>query len=115
MITTQIDPANRLIYNSTLLANAATIDNKQCLSFGVDQGFHNVLLYAHILSKYLDVRVIPQGEGPVNNIGGYFGEKKLLRAYLSEWKILRGETPFKYIYNWNGELSPVVHGLDRYL
>lgn len=61
------------------------------------------------------VKVFQQGEGPVNTIGGFFGEKKILRALLSEWKILRGESPFKYVHNWNGEISPVVHQLDRYL
>jgi hypothetical protein len=82
---------------------------------GVDQGFHNAILYTGILSKYLDIRIFPQGEGPVNVLGGFFGEKKLLRAHLKDWKIIRGEAPFKYVYNWNGELSPVVHQLDRFM
>ena len=74
-----------------------------------------MLLYSGVFARYLDVRLFQQGEGPVNIVGGFFGEKKLLRAFLAEWKVLRGEAPYKYIYNWNGELSPVVHQLDRFL
>lgn len=78
-------------------------------------GFHNVLLYTDTFAKFMEVKILQQGEGPVNIIGGYYGDNKLLRAYLSEWKILRGDAPYKYIYNWNGEISPVVHQLDRFL
>ncbi len=74
-----------------------------------------MLLHSGILSQFLDVKVYAQGEGPVNIVGGFHGDKKLLRAYLSEWKVLRGDAPYKYIYNWNGELSPVVHQLERFL
>eukprot|EP01038_Epipyxis_sp_PR26KG_P012247 gene12247-16419_t len=86
-----------------------------CMSNGVDQGFHNWLLYTNTFQKYMDVKIYQQGEGPVNTLGGFHGEKKLLRASLADWKILRGEAPFKYVYNWNGELSSIVHQLDRYL
>lgn len=109
LITTQMNPEMRGMYNETLP------DDRNCLRFGVDQGFHNVLLYNNVFSKFLDVKLFPQGEGPANIVGGFFGEKKLLRAYLSEWKILRGEAPYKYVYNWNGEISPIVHQLDRFL
>jgi hypothetical protein len=44
-----------------------------------------------------------------------YGSTKILRASLTEWRILRGEGKFKYVYNWNGEISPVVHQLDRFL
>jgi hypothetical protein len=91
------------------------VNDKSCLQFGVDQVFHNALLYTGIMSSVLDIRIFAQGEGPVNIVGGFHGEKKLLRAYLSEWKVLRGEAPFKYIYNWNGQLSPVVHQLNRFV
>jgi hypothetical protein len=104
-----VDPAKRNLFNDTL-PNPAN-----CLRFGVDQGFHNVLLYSHIFTEFLDVKVFQQGEGPANILGGFFGENKLLRAYLSEWKILRGEAPYKYVYNWNGEISPMVHQTDRFL
>lgn len=109
LITTQMNPALRNMYNETLP------DDHNCMRFGVDQGFHNVLLYQQVFSKFLDVKLYAQGEGPANIVGGFFGENKLLRAYLSEWKILRGEAPYKYIYNWNGEICPIVHQLDRFL
>jgi hypothetical protein len=73
------------------------------------------MLYSGILSKFLEVKLFPQGEGPVNIVGGFHGDKKLLRALLSEWKVLRGESPYKYVYNWNGEISPVVHQLERFM
>jgi len=56
-----------------------------------------------------------QGEGPVNIVGGFYGDDQILRKSLTEWRILRGEGKFKYVYNWNGEISPVVHQLDRFL
>ena len=114
MITSQIDSKLRVIYNTTVVP-VAKDSATSCLRHGVDQGFHNVLLYSGVFNRYLDIRLFQQGEGPVNIVGGFYGEKKLLRAFLAEWKILRGEAPYKYIYNWNGELSPVVHQLDRFL
>ena len=115
LITSQIDPHLREVYNNTVVPDPSKESARKCLRFGADQAFHNVLLYSGVFGRYLDIRLFQQGEGPVNIVGGYFGEKKLLRAYLAEWKILRGEAPYKYIYNWNGELSPVVHQLDRFM
>jgi hypothetical protein len=94
---------------------AKQLTNKKCWGLGVDQAFHNYLLYSGALQQHLAVKVFPQGEGPVNTLGGFYGESKILRASLAEWKILRGEEGFKYVYNWNGEISSVVHQLDRYL
>lgn len=61
------------------------------------------------------MKVFAQGEGPVNTVGGFYGDSKILRATLSEWRIVRGDEKFKYVYNWNGEISSVVHQLDRFL
>lgn len=95
---------------------AATLGgNKKCWGLGVDQTFHNYLLYTGTFHQLMRVKVFPQGEGPVNTLGGFFGDSKILRASLAEWKILRGEEAYKYVYNWNGEISSVVHQLDRYL
>lgn len=90
-------------------------NNELCLTFGVDQAFHNYLLYTGTLAEYMSVKVFQQGEGPANTVGGFHGERKILKALLSEWKMLRGEAPYQYIHNWNGELSPVVHQLDRFM
>jgi hypothetical protein len=34
---------------------------------------------------------------------------------MSQWNILRGEKGSRFIANWNGDPSPVVHQLDRYM
>ena len=48
-------------------------------------------------------------------MGGFFGERKILKALLQDWKVLKGDAPYKYVYNWNGEISPAVHQMDRFL
>ena len=113
LITQSANPSFRSSANAT--SALSIIENKHCYSFGVEQGFHNYLLYSNTLQKYMNVNLFQQGEGPANSLGGFFGDSKILKALLSEWKVLRGESPYKYVYNWNGELSPVVHQLDRFL
>ncbi|RYY82345.1 hypothetical protein EON63_13545 [archaeon] len=68
---------------------------------------HIILISTHIFMH--------TGEGPFNSLGGFFGEKKLLKAPLADWRILRGSAPHIYVYNWGGKISPVVHQLDRFL
>jgi hypothetical protein len=82
----------------------------------MDQGFHNWLLFSGRLQRIMNVKVFPQGEGPVNTVGAFYpGRQALLKLRLDEsWNILRGESPKKYISNWNGDPSPVVHQLDRF-
>jgi hypothetical protein len=47
LLLTQIDSFFRgFPYNSTRSSG----EDKKCLTFGVDQGFHNVLLYSHMFS-----------------------------------------------------------------
>ncbi|KAJ1427489.1 hypothetical protein B484DRAFT_450265 [Ochromonadaceae sp. CCMP2298] len=92
-----------------------TSSDKNCWGLGVDQAFHNLLLYSGRLHELMTVKVFPQGEGPANTVGGFYGDQKILRASLAEWKILRGEAPYQYVHNWNGEISSVVHQLDRFL
>lgn len=108
LMTQQLDPRARYGRNSTLT-------NEGCISLGMDQGFHNWLIYSGLLSKYMEVQVFHQGEGAVNTIGGMHGPRKVVPFTLSEWNILRGAAPNKKIYNWNGDISPVVHQADRYL
>ena len=86
----------------------------ECNFHGMDQGFHNWLLYSGALDKYMDVRIFAQGEGPVNTVGGFFGKNKRLTYSLQELRILQGEPPHMSIHNWNGDRSPVVHQLDRF-
>jgi hypothetical protein len=61
------------------------------------------------------VKLYQQGEGPVNTVGAFFGDRTLIKMSLEGLNILRGEAPNKRVYNWNGELSPVVHQLDRHM
>eukprot|EP01038_Epipyxis_sp_PR26KG_P012537 gene12537-16815_t len=86
-----------------------------CLSPGMDQGFHNYLLYSGGLNKFLDIKIYQQGEGAVNVMGGFWGSNKILQFSLEQWKIMTGTSPNKFIYNWDGHASPVVHQLNRYL
>jgi len=109
LMTQQLDPRVRFGRNTTMT-------NKMCISLGMDQGFHNWLVYSGQLDKYLDVKIFQQGEGPVNTVGAFFpGERALLKMDLKTWKVLRGEKPEKTFHNWNGDLSPVVHQADRFL
>lgn len=59
-ITLQLDPSMRSVGNSSALTA-----NKNCLVHGVDQGFHNWLLYSGQLSQMMNVKIFQQGEGPV--------------------------------------------------
>lgn len=90
-------------------------NNKGCISLGMDQGFHNWLLYSGQLDRYLDIRIFPQGEGPVNTVGAFFGERAVVKLPLTVWGVLKGEPPHQAFYNWNGEKSPVIHQADRFL
>ena len=85
--------------------------NKACLSIGIDQGFHNYLVYSGVLDKLLTVKHYPQGEGPVNTLGKFYngGKNTILAFNLTDWNILKGKPGEKKFYNWNGEISPVVH------
>jgi len=93
---------------------ATSRDYKKCISAGMDQGFHNWLLYSGILQRYMDVHIYQQGEGPVNTVGSFYGDRKLLKKSLEQWGVLKGKPPHRYIANWNGDYSPVVHQFDRY-
>ena len=87
---------------------------QQCVSTGMDQGFHNYIVYSGIIDRYLDMKVFPQGEGPVNTLGGLKGKNQLIRMNLTAWGIARGISPNIYLHNWNGDISPVVHQYDRF-
>jgi len=108
LLTQQINEKVRLGPTATLR------DYKKCISAGMDQGFHNWLLYSGILQRYMEVHIYQQGEGPVNTVGSFFGDRKLIKQPLEQWGILKGLPPHKYIINWNGDRSPVVHQYDRY-
>ena len=89
--------------------------NDGCISAGMDQGFHNWLLYSGQLAKYVDLKLFQQGEGPVNTVGAFFGEHILVKFPLTDWGVMKGAKGSQIIHNWNGDPSPVVHQADRYL
>jgi hypothetical protein len=108
MISQQLDPKIRY-------GKDTTKTNKGCISTGMDQGFHNWLVYSGILDRYMDVKIFQQGQGPVNTLGAFYpGEMATLKFDLKTWKVLRGEGKNKYISNWDGKPSPVVHQFDRF-
>lgn len=89
--------------------------NAGCTSVGMDQGFHNWLIFSGSLERFMDIKVYQQGEGPVNTVGSFFpGERTILKFPLEQWKVLRGSGNQKVFYNWNNEISPVVHQMDRF-
>ena len=51
LVTLQLDPRVRYGRNTTKT-------NDGCLSLGMDQGFHNWLLYSGQLEKYMDIKVL---------------------------------------------------------
>lgn len=88
---------------------------------GVDQGFHNYLLYSGKLSEYMKVKIFQQGEGPVNTVGAFLSNAKkhpfgfnMTRDDLAQFGFWKGEPGAHYISNWNGDRSPAVHQLDRF-
>jgi hypothetical protein len=90
--------------------------NQGCLSLGMDQGLTNWMAYGGLLERFMSVKVLPQGEGPVNTIGAYYpGTRALLKHDLKAWGILQGSGSDKWIANFNGDASPCVHQADRFL
>jgi hypothetical protein len=87
---------------------------KQCRQQGIDQGFHNYLVHTGALDMFMNVKRWNQGEGPINTIGAFFGERGVLQMHLREWGVMRGAAPNITFHNWNGDLSPVVHQVDRF-
>ncbi len=105
----QLNPQVR----SSFLSTMNYTDNTECLTPGMDQGFHNWILYSGQLDKFMNVKVYQQGEGPVNTVGALIGHHSLFNFTYEDWGVLKGQSPNKYFYNWNGEISPVVHQYDR--
>ena len=86
-------------------------------SIGMDQGFHNYLLYSGQLDAYMDIKWYAQGEGPVNTIGALKNAIKMYQLNLWNAGVLRGTglgIGNITIHNYNGDLSPTIHQYDRY-
>ena len=113
LILKQLDVSERYQYSTESFPDEK--QQKRCISVGMDQGFHNWLVYSGELDKYMNLKIYQQGEGPVNTVGSFGGARAVLKFSLEKWGIVKGESPNKYFYNWNGDKSPVVHQLDRYI
>ena len=116
----QMDPSVRWRGHEALSSgnNSEFLAAKQklCEHTGIDQGFHNKLLYSSDgLQKWMDVKIFPQGEGPVNTLGAFYrGPRSHVNFNLTEWNVLKGQPPNYVIHNWNGDVSPVVHQHNRF-
>ena len=103
------------LFNFT--ANPERMEDLQftCNKGIMDQAFHNVIIHTKQLSRFMSIKQFPQGEGPINTIGGFKQDKALVKMNLTDWQILQGSKYNKTIHNWNGDISPVVHQYDKYL
>ena len=87
---------------------------------GLFLGIHNFLLYSGILHRIFAnrVEIFEQGQGPVNTLGGFFGDRKLVKINMTEAGIFAERTRRKIktitVFNWNRIPSPVVHQYDRF-
>mmetsp|Transcript_17731 Transcript_17731/g.18474 ORF Transcript_17731/g.18474 Transcript_17731/m.18474 type:complete len:389 (-) Transcript_17731:44-1210(-) len=108
----QIDENSRSKYG----LNGKVPPNEDCHVIGMDQGLHNWLLFSGRLRRVMRVKIFSQGEGPVNTVGAFYnGPQGMFKFDIeSDWNILRGPYNERYISNWNGDPSPVVHQLDRF-
>lgn len=82
----------------------------------MDQGIHNWLLHSGILHRMMNdkITVYEQGEGPVNTLGGLFGQNKIIKLDMVGVGIFKKVGKKITIQNWNGQPSPVVHQYDRF-
>jgi hypothetical protein len=108
----QVDEIARARYG----VNGVVPSNEKCYATGMDQGLHNWLLFSGRLKRIMRVKVFSQGEGPVNTVGAFYtGPQGMFKFDLiQDWTVLRGKETERYIANWNGDPSPVVHQLDRF-
>lgn len=108
----QVDEKSRARYG----LNGVVPSNDKCFAIGMDQGLHNWLLFSGRLRRLMKVKVFSQGEGPVNTLGAFYtGPQGMFKFDLEkDWTILRGKEKERYISNWNGDPSPVVHQYDRF-
>jgi hypothetical protein len=97
--------------------------NDECLGTrGIDQGFHNWLLYTDQLSSYMAVKLFQQGEGPVNTVGAFLSGANqhpfglnMTKDDFTQFGWFHGGRNERWVSNWNSDRSPVVHQLDRFL
>jgi hypothetical protein len=117
LMLAQLSPSVRMEYKEDTPNNVMeAVNSRQCISLGMDQGFHNWLLYSGQLSRYMDVMIFPNGDGLVNTLGSLKGERAPLKWTLEEWGIIKtGKNGLTSVHNWDGEMSPIVHQADRWM
>jgi hypothetical protein len=99
-----------------LRAMVAEADETGTKLMGADQGFHNYLYYSGKLSKSKNIRsitVFDQGWGIINNLGA------MRTKPLDQWGNGKITTKSEEdgnltVWNWDGQISPVVHQFDRH-
>lgn len=102
-----------------LRAMVGESDSTGVVLMGADQGFHNYLYYSNKLANAKTIRSIivqDQGSALINNLGALrtkelpeWGNGKLVKTIETNGRI----STIK-VFNWDGELSPVVHQFDRH-
>jgi hypothetical protein len=84
-------------------------DVTNCTIYGCDQGHHNFLFLTNQLlggPNITSIVIHPQGTSTVNTLGLLISEK----SNLTSLGVLRSDG---FIYNTNGEVSPIIHQYDR--
>ena len=77
-------------------------DEKRCTRSGIDTAFANYLGYTQKLRNALRIKIYPQGEGPINSLGGMRKPRKnvdkmgIFGSLKSFWRLLDGMS-FMYI------------------
>ena len=90
----------------------------RCTSSGIDTAFANYLGYTSKLRQAVRIKIYPQGEGPVNSLGGMRVPKKnkdkmgVFGPLKSFWRLLDEEN---WVLNWSRERSPVVHQINHFI
>eukprot|EP01039_Chlorochromonas_danica_P001256 gene1256-1369_t len=104
----------------------------RCSSSGIDHAFIHWLVYGQRLKPFLRVKVVIQGEGAVNAIGGLQPSSSKIKSNIAGsldefwgiWKTTElphqgsgqgsGSGGSGKVMNWDGTISPVVLQLDHF-
>jgi hypothetical protein len=105
---------SRDMTNQLQEAPGRAVDTR-CTSGGIDHSFINWLVYSNKLRALMRTKLVHQGEGIVNTVGGLRPDTvsaNITGSLREFWKILDKQGR---ILNWNGEVSPVVHQVDHFM
>ena len=80
-----------------------------CRAYGIDQGYHNYLFRNGRFGSKKQIKVWPQGEGPVNTVG-YVCQREDGRHSLTDRLKLNKDG---FVLNDDGSKSAAIHQWDR--